>query len=618
MLPAGQAAPSEEIPVGPDDPQRGDALALVTIVQFADFQCPFCARVVPTIDRLAESYGPDRVRVVWKHLPLAFHPFARPTAELGAAVHALGGHDAFWRFHRKAFETGGKLDDDRVAILAQETGYDSKKLGDTIAHRGSAKVDADLALAEALGVRGTPGFMINGVFLSGAQPYEKFAEIVDAEIAQAKTALAAGVPRERLYAARVAKNRADAPPPHKPRPEPPDEPDTTVWSVPLDGSPVRGRPDALVTLVAFTDFQCPFCAKANGVVLDLQKRYGAELRIVHKNRPLPFHKDARPAAQLAMEIFAKRGPDAFWRAHDELFDKQRSLDEQSLAAIGVTHGLPRPAALAAIREAKHEARIAKDEALAEDLEAQGTPTYFINGRRLVGAQPESSFAAIIDEELKKARAMVSSGTRADRVYDAILASGKKAELSLQIVELPPPGAQSPARGPTGAPVVIQVFSDFQCPFCKRLAPTLDELEKAYPGKIRMVFRHHPLPMHRDARLAAEASMEAFAQGGSPKFWKMHDALFAAQDGGADGLGRQELEEIAAQLGLDKGRFKKALDDGKHRAIVEADSKLATDKGMTGTPSAVVGKYLVGGAQPLGKWKRVVDKVLAEKKTAIAR
>ncbi len=628
-LPAGQTAPSDAVPVGVDDPQRGSASALVTVVEFGDYQCPFCARVNPTIERLLEVYGTDQVRFVWKHLPLSFHEHARPAAEMAVAVMKLDGNDAFWRFHRRAFESDGRLDPATLGELARSTGHDMKTLAQAIAEHGRAKVDADEDLAGRLGVRGTPGFLINGIFLSGAQPFEKFAAIVDQELAAAKLDLADGTPRERLYAKRVADNRARAPGPAREDDERDEKDDRTVWAVPVDGSPVLGKADAPVTIVQFTDYQCPFCTRANATVLEVRRHYGEQVRLVHKHRPLPFHPQARPASRLTLAILAKKGNDAFWQASDALFAGQERMRPDTQAGqdakiqspgsipifrdLAAQYGIPQAQAVAAMESTRNDARIAQDEGLADDLEAGGTPTFFINGRRLVGAQPAEAFKAMIDEELVKARALVASGIRPDKVYEAILATARKAELQLETVDLPAPTAANPSRGPANAPVVVQVFSDFQCPFCRRLVPVLDELATAYPKDVRIVFRHLPLPMHPDAQPAAEASMEAFAQGGRPAFWKMHDALFAADSQGA--LQRQGLEQIAKTAGVDVPRLQRALDSRKHQAVVEADAKLAESRKIHGTPTVVIGRYMVSGAQPAAKFKRAVERALADRKQA---
>jgi len=119
------------------------------------------------------------------------------------------------------------------------------------------------------------------------------------------------------------------------------------------------------------------------------------------------------------------------------------------------------------------------------------------------------------------------------------------------VRVPLEGA---SKGPADAKVNIVAFSDFQCPFCSRVVPTLHEIEKTYGNKVRVFFRHNPLPFHADAPLASEAAVAAEQQG---KFWEMHDKLFANQQN----LKRPDLEKYAQEVGLDMGKFKAALDSG---------------------------------------------------------
>jgi protein-disulfide isomerase len=156
---------------------------------------------------------------------------------------------------------------------------------------------------------------------------------------------------------------------------------------------------------------------------------------------------------------------------------------------------------------------------------------------------------------------------------------------------------------------VLVFADFQCPFCARAMPTIDELVAAFPGKVQVVFRHLPLPFHKDAQLAAEAAVEAHAQKGSAGFWQMHDLLFQNQRS----LDRASLEQHAAAIGLDMARFRAALDSGAHRAAVDADSKAAAAADIRGTPAFVINGYFVSGAQPLSRFKKVVKKALSEVK-----
>src|SRR6185295_6434981 len=127
---------------------------------------------------------------------------------------------------------------------------------------------------------------------------------------------------------------------------------------------------------------------------------------------------------------------------------------------------------------------------AEDVEATGTPTFFVNGRKLVGAQPFSAFQGLVDEQLGVAQAALARGVAPAALYESLQAGAKVA--TPETTTMPPPTAASPSRGPAGAKVVVHVWSDFECPFCKRVEPTLSQLEAAFPGKIRIVWHNLPL------------------------------------------------------------------------------------------------------------------------------
>ena len=145
--------------------------------------------------------------------------------------------------------------------------------------------------------------------------------------------------------------------------------------------------------------------------------------------------------------------------------------------------------------------------------------------RLGGALPVADFVEVVDSELGKARAMVARGVPRARLYDAVVrdATGPVPERKTVAAAT----VASPTRGPASAPIEIQVFADFECPFCRRGEATLVELERAHPGQIRVVWRNLPLAGHRHARAAARAALEAFAQRGNQGFWRMHDLLYAA-------------------------------------------------------------------------------------------
>ncbi|HEY2290231.1 MAG TPA: thioredoxin domain-containing protein [Thermoanaerobaculia bacterium] len=171
-------------------------------------------------------------------------------------------------------------------------------------------------------------------------------------------------------------------------------------------------------------------------------------------------------------------------------------------------------------------------------------------------------------------------------------------------------ATGPAKGPANAPVTIVEFSDFQCPFCSRLTPTLAEVEKKYGNKVRLVFRQYPLPFHQNAQKAAEASLCAADQG---KFWELHDAMFGNQ---AE-LGVDQLKAKAASLGLNADKFNKCLDSGEKNEAIQADIKAGSAAGVNGTPAMFINGRFINGAVPIDNITTVIDDELrrAGSKTA---
>jgi len=149
-----------------------------------------------------------------------------------------------------------------------------------------------------------------------------------------------------------------------------------------------------------------------------------------------------------------------------------------------------------------------------------------------------------------------------------------------------------------------VFSDFECPFCARLLPTLRALETRYGSQVRLAFRNLPLPFHTHAHRAAQAAMAAHAQG---KFWAMHDQLF--EHGGS--LETEDLERWAAAAGLDLARFRDALSTRAFAEQVDADLAEAERIGARGTPTTFVNGRAVQGAHPLDVFVRVIDEELAK-------
>lgn len=162
-------------------PARGPASAPVTIVEFSDFQCPYCGREYPVVERVMKEYE-GKVRLVFRHYPLEMHPFAQKAAEAAACAQDQG---KFWELHDKMFTNQSKLAVDDLKGYAKAVGMDASKF-DKCLDSGEKKalVDDDMKAGSAAGVSGTPAFFINGVFVNGAQPYDQMKQTIDRELSR--------------------------------------------------------------------------------------------------------------------------------------------------------------------------------------------------------------------------------------------------------------------------------------------------------------------------------------------------------------------------------------------------------------------------------------------------
>ena len=166
-------------------PVTGGDNAKVTMVEFSDFQCPFCGRAAKTVSEVKKKYG-NKIKIAFKQFPLPMHKDAMPAAEASMCVNEQG-HDKFWKFHDIAFAAQDKLDTENLVKHAKASGADEKKFKECFeAHKYADLVKKDMAYGEKLGVRSTPTFFINGQLLSGALPIEQFSEVIDEELATAK------------------------------------------------------------------------------------------------------------------------------------------------------------------------------------------------------------------------------------------------------------------------------------------------------------------------------------------------------------------------------------------------------------------------------------------------
>lgn len=189
-----------------------------------------------------------------------------------------------------------------------------------------------------------------------------------------------------------------APTPTAPTTPPPTPPPSAV-AVSADDDPLKGDPNAPVTIIEFSDFQCPFCGRWYSETLpQVLQNYidSGQVNLVYRDFPLSFHAEATPAAEAA-ECAADQ--DKFWEYHDALFENQGSLGRATYESIATDLGLDLGIFTSCIDNGTHSAEVQADFRDGSAAGVSGTPTFFINGQKIVGAQPYAAFQAAIDAAL---------------------------------------------------------------------------------------------------------------------------------------------------------------------------------------------------------------------------
>jgi protein-disulfide isomerase len=361
----------------------------------------------------------------------------------------------------------------------------------------------------------------------------------------------------------------------------------SIYKVPRGAAPVAGAADAPITIVAWSDHTCGYCIRVQNTLDLLQRLYPGQIRFVH--RTLPLDEDNTLPAEAALAAAAQG---RFRAMSDRLYALHGKVDRPAVELMARELGLDMLRFRAALDTGAFKAQIAADTKDAVALGITGTPVFFVNGRAISGNAALKVFVDTVDEELARV------GQAKDASYDALVANGKQAA-DVPDVERPRfdldarttyrmglglPGHQ---QGPDDALVTIVVWGDFQCPFCAKMAPILDQVRAKYPKEVRVVYRHLPMAFHKKAALGAEAAVAAAEQG---KFWAFHDAVWA----GFGHLDRADLENFALIAGLDMPKFRAALDDRRHHDLVLAEGAAALALGIDGTPTSFInGKPLVG-------------------------
>ena len=581
------------IPVGftaEGRPYRGQLDAPVTMEAFSDFQCPYCGRFSEETltELLATQVAAGEVVFIFYDFPLdSIHPQATAAAN-AARCAGEEGAAAYWAMHDRLFADIDAWANDGAAgvfrAYSAEMGLDEAAFGACLdEQRHAAAIAADQALGLSRGVDSTPSFFVNGQLIAGAYPVETFNQAIAA--VQAGETVAAAEPNA---------------------PQAPAVAPTPATIVMDNVAAEMGDAAAPVTIVEYTDYQCPYCAQHAAETfptLLTEMIDTGRVRYVVKDFPLDsIHPEAR-AASVAARCAGEQ--DAYWGMHDALFARQAEWSGQPAMLNDIFTGMAAELALdgdafvACLVDGRFDAAVQANQDEGFALGVDGTPAFFIDGFPISGAQPFDLFEYAVG--------LAEAGTLADAYVQT---APQPTATPSGPVEVDTSGAFS--IGAADAPVVLVEFTDFQCPYCSRhFAETFPQIMADYvdTGQVRYVFMDFPLnSIHPQAQLAAEAARCA---GDQDAFLEMHQALFGRQD---EWSGRGDAGEVfisfAGELGLDEATFRQCLESGQYTAAVEADLAQGISLGINGTPAFFLNGNFVSGAQPYSVFQGAIESLLA--------
>jgi protein-disulfide isomerase len=522
----------------------GNSNAPVKIIEFFDYQCPFCAAAIPNLEAAIRSY-PGKVQLILKSSPLPIHPDSMLAHQAALAAEEQG---KFWEMHRLLYANQRRLKPDNLLDYARQLNLDVERFQNRL-QTGYYRpaIEKDVAFAQSLGVEGTPTFFIKNQKLVGAQSQERLKAAIAAALMNPK-----GTTFDPAAQARAELKELD-----------------------LSHSPVRGNQQAPVTIIEFSDMQCPFCAAVVPTLRQLTEQYPDQIKWVFKNFPLSFHKDS-PLAHRATLAAGEQGK--FWEMHDLIFADQRNIKRDDLLQKARSLGLDMERFQADLDGVKLTQLVESDRQEGERLNVQGTPTFFINGKQYWGNMSLAQFQAIVHKELP---------------------SGSSTQMAATIKK----NRNEVFSGPSDAPITVVWFSDLQSELTLKTTLQVRQLMNAHPGKMRLVFKNRPLETHPGAIRLHEAAMAANAQG---KFWQMHDLIIANPHKDDE----QTLLSYAARLGLDVERFQNELRNHSYLSAIQEDVAEAREKNILGSPVFFMNGTRLDGLQSQSRMESLVADLLA--------
>jgi protein-disulfide isomerase len=520
--------------------------APVKIILFFDYQCPYCASTIPSLEQVLRNNS-SNVQLILKHIPLSIHPDSALAHQAALAAAEQG---KFWQMNDLLFTHQKKIKLPDLLEYARQLNLNLPLFQKRL-QSGYYKtaIASDWNMAESLGVESTPTFFVNGQKLVGEQTPEQLQSAIEGRTAPV-----------------------------------PSGPAASVASLDLSHSPFLGPANAPITIVEFSDLQCPFCARVVPTIKALMAQYPTQIKFVFKNFPLDFHADSRLAHQAALAA-AEQGK--FWEMHDLVFANQESMKRNNLFQKARLLHLDMEKFSADLDSEKIKNQIDSDRQSGAALRVDGTPTFYINSLQYSGAISLEKFQTAVNQEL------ISLGRLVPVVPGTAPASAPAiSQVNSKI-----------SFGPPDSPITLTWFSDLQSSLTPKAALLVRKLIDSHPGQIQLVFKNRPLEIHPGAMLLHEALMAAYSQ---DKFWPMHDLIVANPQKAT----RQDLTGYAHTIGLDLERFQKDLDSGKYRPLIETDLQEAQRRAVLGSPVFFLNAARIDGLQNEKLFKDIIDGQLA--------
>jgi protein-disulfide isomerase len=525
----------------------------LSVVVFSDFECPYSAHFFFVLQQYERS-NPGKLHVTFKQSPLPIHPGAPLAARAALAAGHQGRYDAMAEL---LYANQKHLDRDSLLADARQLHLDMVRFRrDLDSPAIAAELAADMDEARAFGITQTPTSYIEGKTVVGEQTNESLVAAIQAIDAPVQSASAQA-------AAAVAQPPAPALDPG------------VIAALALAPSAEQGAANAPLTIVEFTDFQCPYCKAAVAPMEQFLLAHGRQVRWVVHSFPLDFHPDSELANEAALAA-GEQGK--FWPMHDLLFAHQDALKLPDLRRYAEELHLDVQAFNDALATHRLAGKIAADRTLGMKAGVDGTPTFFVDGHAFSGAPSVTELDQLLAEHQ----------TPVDQREVVVAAAALPTVVDRRVL------------GTDAAPLTLTWYTDVRSPLAPAQVELVRALAEHYAGKIRVNFKAYPLAAHADSRLASAALLAACDQN---RFWPMYDALAAH----SAPLDRAAVLNIATVLKLDAATFAASLDAASGTLQDSIDE--AQRRGILGAPVIFLNGQRVDGLQREGFYTAIADQEL---------